>query len=207
MRGLPPAAVFARLIADFIVSAAKPDQFPSDGLAEIAFLGRSNVGKSSLINSLVGSDRLAHTSNIPGRTRTINFYRVNQEDAAGRNACYFVDLPGYGYANVAREQAQEWKKLIEKYLLNRATLRLSLLILDARRGWMPMDLELKQWLETHDRRYLVIATKMDKLNQSEQQRTLDAIRKDSPEPLVCSATTGRGVREIWQAISKIKTRR
>ena len=207
MRGLPPAAVFARLIADFIVSAAKPDQFPSDGLAEIAFLGRSNVGKSSLINSLVGSDRLAHTSNIPGRTRTINFYRVNQEDAAGRNACYFVDLPGYGYAKVAREQAQEWKKLIEKYLLNRAALRLSLLILDARRGWMPMDLELKQWLETHDRRYLVIATKMDKLNQSEQQRTLDAIRKDSPEPLVCSATTGRGVREIWQAIAKTQHRR
>ena len=202
MRGLPPAAVFARLIADFIVSAAKPDQFPSDGLAEIAFLGRSNVGKSSLINSLVGSDRLAHTSNIPGRTRTINFYRVNQEDAAGRNACYFVDLPGYGYAKVAREQAQEWKKLIEKYLLNRAALRLSLLILDARRGWMPMDLELKQWLETHDRRYLVIATKMDKLNQSEQQRTLAAIRKESAEPLVCSATTGRGVREIWQAIAK-----
>ena len=201
MRGLPPAAVFARLIADFIVSAAKPDQFPSDGLAEIAFLGRSNVGKSSLINSLVGSDRLAHTSNIPGRTRTINFYRVNQDDA-DRNACYFVDLPGYGYAKVAREQTLEWKKLIEKYLLNRATLRLSLLILDARRGWMPMDLELKQWLETHDRRYLVIATKMDKLNQSEQQRTLDAIRKDSPEPLVCSATTGRGVREIWQAIAR-----
>ena len=202
MRGLPPAAVFARLIADFIVSAAKPDQFPSDGLAEIAFLGRSNVGKSSLINSLVGSDRLAHTSNTPGRTRTINFYRVNQEDAAGRNACYFVDLPGYGYAKVAREQAQEWKKLIEKYLLNRAALRLSLLILDARRGWMPMDLELKQWLETHDRRYLVIATKMDKLNQSEQQRTLAAIRKESPEPLVCSAATGRGVREIWQAIAR-----
>ena len=201
MRGLPPAAVFARLIADFIVSAAKPDQFPSDGLAEIAFLGRSNVGKSSLINSLVGSDRLAHTSNTPGRTRTINFYRVNQDDA-DRNACYFVDLPGYGYAKVAREQTLEWKKLIEKYLLNRATLRLSLLILDARRGWMPMDLELKQWLETHDRRYLVIATKMDKLNQSEQQRTLDAIRKDSPEPLVCSATTGRGVREIWQAIAR-----
>jgi len=202
---LLPAPDFGSLLADFIGSAASPDQFPSEGLAEIAFLGRSNVGKSSLINALIGSKGLAHTSNTPGRTQTINFYRVTSEASLG--TCYFVDLPGYGYSKVSREQSHGWKKLIESYLLTRATLRTSLIILDARRGWMPKDLELKQWLEAHDRRYLVIATKMDKLNQSDAQRSLTAIRKESAEPLACSAVTGRGVREIWQAIAKTQHRR
>jgi GTP-binding protein len=93
-------------------------------------------------------------------------------------------------------------KLLEAYLLNRAALRLSLVILDARRGWMPQDLEWKHWLEAHHRQYLVIATKMDKLNQSDAQRNLNAIRKENAEPLACSASTGRGVRELWQAIAK-----
>ena len=202
MGGLPRASIFGSLIADFIVSAARPDQFPSDGLAEIAFLGRSNVGKSSLINALIGSKGLAHTSNTPGRTQTINFYRVASGAATSLGTCYFVDLPGYGYAKVSREQTQGWKKLIEAYLLNRATLQLSLVILDARRGWMPQDLEWKHRLEAHHRNYVVIATKMDKLNQSDAQRSLTAIRKETAEPLACSAITGRGVREIWQAIAK-----
>jgi GTP-binding protein len=199
---LPRAAVFGSLLADFIVSAASPDQFPSDGMAEIAFLGRSNVGKSSLINALVGHKGLAHTSNTPGRTQTINYYRVTRGAATNSGACYFVDLPGYGYAKVPKPLADGWKKLIENYLLTRPTLQASLLILDARRGWMPKDLELKRWLEEHGRRYLVIATKMDKLNQSDAQRILTAIRKEGAEPLACSAITGRGVREIWQAITK-----
>jgi GTP-binding protein len=194
--------VFGRLLADFIGSVASPDQFPSDGLDEIAFLGRSNVGKSSLINALVGNRGLAHTSNTPGRTQTINYYRVTRGAATNSGACYFVDLPGYGFAKVSRQQTDGWKKLIENYLLTRPTLQASLLILDARRGWMPKDLELKRWLEEHGRRYLVIATKMDKLNQSDAQRSLTAIRKEGAEPLACSAVTGRGVREIWQAITK-----
>ena len=202
MWGLPPAPVFGSLLADFIVSAAAPNQFPSDGAAEIAFLGRSNVGKSSLINALVGRKGLAHTSNTPGRTQTINFYRVNPEAPVGFGDCYFVDLPGYGYAATSRERIEGWKKLIENYLLNRATLQLSLVILDARRGWMPHDLELKDWLEAHHRPYLVVATKMDKLNQSDAQQSLSGIRKETGEPLACSAITGRGVREIWQAIAK-----
>jgi GTP-binding protein len=189
------------LLADFIVSAATPGQFPSDGLVEIAFLGRSNVGKSSLINALIGSKGLAHTSNTPGRTQTINFYRITSGAATSVGACYFVDLPGYGYTKLSRQQTQGWKKLIESYLLNRATLRLSLVILDARRGWMPGDLELKQWLEAHHLPYLVVATKMDKLNQSDAQRNMSAIRKEVADPLACSAVTGRGVREIWQAIA------
>ena len=99
----------------FVTSSAKPDQFPADGLPEIAFLGRSNVGKSSLINALMGQKGLAFTSNTPGRTQTINFYRIN-------GTSYFVDLPGYGYARVPKELASEWKELIESYLLNRPTL-------------------------------------------------------------------------------------
>jgi len=117
-------------------------------------------------------------------------------------SCYLADLPGYGYARVAREQAQGWNQLIEIYLRTRVTLLTSLLILDARRAWMPRDLEWKRRLEAHHRRYLVIATKMDKLNQSDAQRSLAAIRQEGVEPLACSAVTGRGVREIWQAITK-----
>jgi GTP-binding protein len=173
----------------------RPEQFPSDGLPEIAFLGRSNVGKSSLINTLVGRKKLAFTSGTPGRTQTINFYRID-------GSLYFVDLPGYGYARVPKEQTREWKRLIEGYLERRNTLELSLLILDARRGWMENDLALKRWLEFHDRRYLVIATKIDKVTQSEEERGLTAIRKENVEPVLFSARTGRGVREIWQAISK-----
>jgi len=137
---------------------------------------------------------LAFTSNTPGRTQTINFYRIDGK-------LHFVDLPGYGYARVPRDIASEWKLLIESYLSNRESLRLSILILDARRGWMEKDLELKAWLEFHNRRSLVIATKMDKLNQSEVERGLRAIRKEGVEPMPFSALTGRGVREIWQAIS------
>ena len=179
----------------FVVATAKPAQFPSDGLPEIAFLGRSNVGKSSLINTLVGRKGLAFTSNTPGRTQTINFYRIN-------GSLYFVDLPGYGYARVPKEQTGKWRDLIESYLLNRQYLSLCFLILDARRGWMDHDLELKSWLEFHNRRYQVIATKTDKLKQSEQEHGLAEIRKENAEPLPFSASTGRGAREIWQVITK-----
>jgi len=183
------------LKAEFVNSSGTPATFPSDRLPEVAFLGRSNVGKSSLINALLGQKGLAFTSNTPGRTQTINFYRID-------GAYYFVDLPGYGYARVPPGFAAEWKKLIEEYLENRETLKLSCLILDSRRGWMDKDLDLKQWLEYHGRPYVVIATKTDKLNQSEQERGLRAIRKEGVEPLPFSALNGRGVREIWQAIAK-----
>jgi GTP-binding protein len=183
------------LQAEFVTSSAKPDAFPADRLPEVAFLGRSNVGKSSLLNALTGHKGLAFTSNTPGRTQTINFYRID-------GSYYFVDLPGYGYARVPRGHQLEWKKLIEQYLEKRDTLKLSCLILDSRRGWMEKDLDLKRWLEYHGREYLVIATKTDKLNQSEQEHGLRAIRQEGVEPLPFSALTGRGVREIWQAIAK-----
>jgi GTP-binding protein len=189
------------LQAEFVISSGNPATFPPGGLPEVAFLGRSNVGKSSLINALCGKKGLAFTSNTPGRTQTINFYRVDQA-SGGLGPFFMVDLPGYGYARVPQEYKLEWKKLIEQYLEKRDTLKLSCLILDARRGWMDHDLDLKRWLEYHGRSYLVVATKTDKLNQSEQERGMRAIRKEGAEPLPFSALNGRGVREIWQAIAK-----
>ena len=152
------------------------------------------MGKSSLINTLVGQRKLAFTSNTPGRTQSINFYRIDGK-------LYFVDLPGYGFARVPLASKDEWAKLIEHYLKETTTLKLSLLILDARRGWMPKDLELKNWLEASGRPYRVVVSKIDKLNQSDEQRSLKAIREWA-DPLPFSAVTGRGVREIWQAITK-----
>jgi GTP-binding protein len=142
--------------AQFVTSAARPEQFPAESLPEIAFLGRSNVGKSSLLNCLTGQKKLAFTSAKPGCTQLVNFYRIDGQ-------FHFVDLPGYGYARVPKDIVFEWKQLIEQYLLHRGSLQLCFLILDARRGWMDKDLELKQWLEFHNRRYQVIATKTDKL--------------------------------------------
>lgn len=185
--------------AEFVKSAVHPDQFPEDGLPEIAFLGRSNVGKSSLLNCLVGSSGLAFTSSKPGCTQVINFFRVD-------GGFTFVDLPGYGYARVPLEIKAQWKGLVEQYLLHREALATCFLILDARRGWMEKDLELKNWLEVHGRRYVVIATKTDKLKtQKERAHSMAAIRgRTDTDPLPFSAIQCQGAREIWQAIRTIK---
>jgi GTP-binding protein len=190
--------------ASLITSAAHPLQFPPElrreRPLEIAFLGRSNVGKSSLLNCLVRQPGLAFTSAHPGCTQVINFYRIDED-------IHFVDLPGYGYARVSQEERAGWQKLIETYLLERRNLALSFLILDARRGWMDMDLELKSWLEFHNRRYQVVVTKVDKLKSNNQLKSgLAAIQKElkDQELVPFSALDGRGVREIWQVISKIK---
>ncbi|MDQ2712584.1 MAG: ribosome biogenesis GTP-binding protein YihA/YsxC [Acidobacteriota bacterium] len=187
-----------------IVSAAHSDQFPpetrTEGPIEIAFLGRSNVGKSSLLNSLAGQSGLAFTSSRPGCTQLINFFSI-EEDVR------FVDLPGYGYAQVTLEERASWKRLIESYLKGRQSLTLSFLLIDARRGWMDMDLELKDWLEFHNRRFQVIVTKIDKLKSNNQLNTgLAAIQKQISDAQLIpfSAVDGRGVREIWQIISKTK---
>ncbi len=156
------------------------------------------MGKSSLLNCLLGGRQLAKTSRKPGSTRLIHFYRVNGEFC-------FVDLPGYGYAHVPQQTSESWRQLVEAYLLDRKALALAILLVDLRRGWMEQDLELRRWLEFHERRHLVVATKVDKLNQSGQIRGLEALGRpagaDGP-PMPFSAITGRGVREIWQAIWK-----
>jgi GTP-binding protein len=192
----------------FIISAARPEQFPAEresgAAAEVAFLGRSNVGKSSLLNALmgVGLDKgaLAKTSARPGCTQLINFYQVDE-------GLRFADLPGYGFAKVPKEITNSWKQLIDHYLTGRGSLRLSVIVLDARRSWMEKDLELRDWLECHGRPYIVVATKVDKLkSQKERHQSLKDLREGyAGEIFECSVVTGRGVREIWQAISKIKT--
>ena len=124
-----------------------------------------------------------------------------------RDSIHFVDLPGYGYARVSLDEKARWRKLIESYLVERQKLGLSFLLIDARRGWMAMDLELKSWLEFHNRRYQVIITKVDKLKSNNQLKAgLAEIQKElkDQEPIQFSAIDGRGVREIWQVISKIK---
>ena len=187
--------------ARFIMSAARPEQFPPEAEPEVAFLGRSNVGKSTLLNALVESGGLAFVSSRPGCTQLINFYQV---DGGFR----FVDLPGYGYAKVPKEITSEWKALIEAYLTERQSLQLAVLLLDARRGWMEKDVELREWLESQHRPYVVVVTKIDKLkSQKERHESRKALREGySGELLECSAVTGKGVREIWQAISKTQTK-
>jgi GTP-binding protein len=192
-------------VPQFIISAARPEQFPPEPklgwAAEVAFLGRSNVGKSSLLNALMGVDGLAKTSAKPGCTQLINFYQMDE-------GLRFADLPGYGFAKVPKEITSRWKQLIDHYLTGRGSLRLSVIVLDARRGWMEKDIELRDWLECHGRPYLVVATKVDKLkSQTERHHRLKELREGyAGEIFECSVVTGRGVREIWQAISKIKNR-
>jgi GTP-binding protein len=194
--------------AEHIRSAASPDQFPPATLPEVAFLGRSNVGKSSLLNCLTGKKGLAYTSSRPGCTQVINFFRVNRRESA-EGKMYLVDLPGYGFARVPVEVKARWKRLIESYLSQRQTLEMAVLLLDARRGWMETDLELKEWLEFRKLPFVVVATKTDKLNRTEETRGLTAIRKGNPDLAVVpfSAVTGRGAREIWQAISTTRNSR
>ena len=186
------------LEARFIISAVRPEQFPKEDLPEFAFLGRSNVGKSSLLNVLVGKKGLAHTSSTPGRTQAINFFRIADH-------WQFVDLPGYGYAKAPKEMILEWRRLIEKYLFHRSSLALCILLLDSRRGWMEPDLDLKKWLEMQNRRFVVVATKFDKLKtQKERHSAITQLRQhlDGGDPIAFSAVTGQGVRELWQTISK-----
>lgn len=188
-----------RVEAEHVASAARPDQFPEESLPEVAFVGRSNVGKSSLLNALTGHKGLAFTSSRPGCTQVINFYRVDR-------TYYFVDLPGYGYARVPDPIKARWKRLIESYLNHRKTLKLLVLLLDARQGWTEADLQLREWLQWRRLPYLVVATKIDKLNRREQERGLLAMQQQAGAAglIPCSAIDGRGVRELWQAISKIR---
>ncbi|WP_031496624.1 ribosome biogenesis GTP-binding protein YihA/YsxC [Bryobacter aggregatus] len=185
---------------EFLASAANPQQFPPETFPEYAFLGRSNVGKSSLLNRLAGKKKLAFVSSTPGRTQTINFFRV------GSRLC-LVDLPGYGYARVPKSESAHWKELADAYLLRRQTLELSLLLIDSRRGWMEPDRALREYLEYHQRPYLVVATKIDKLNRKEEEKGMREMRAEVPgrEVMPFSALSGRGVREIWQTITKTKS--
>jgi len=180
--------------ARFITSAAKPDDFPPEKLPEIAVVGRSNVGKSSLINALVG-DNLARTSRTPGRTRLVNWFEIG-----GR--FHLVDLPGYGYAEVSRETRDSWRPLIESYLENRATLTGVLLLVDIRRGVEDEELDFVPWLEARGTPIVVALTKSDKLVKSKRglevkkARHALGLRRD---PFAVSAQSGEGLDALWRA--------
>jgi GTP-binding protein len=182
--------------AEFIKSAVWPPQYPPATLPEVAFVGRSNVGKSSLINTLVGRKTLAKTSNTPGRTQLINFFTINEKVA-------FVDLPGYGFAKVSQSVKKDWGDMIESYLRERTSLALVVFILDVRRVPSEDDLSLRNWLEHYRIPYLYILTKADKLSNNQavvQKRAIERALQLSAEkkPILFSAKTQKGKNEIWQ---------
>jgi GTP-binding protein len=181
--------------AKFVYGAVDPRTFPSDGLPEIAFIGRSNVGKSTLINSLLGTKKLARTSNTPGRTQQINFFLINQK-------FYFVDLPGYGYAKISKAQRQELGRLIEKYLARPIASVLSILLIDSRHLPTELDLQMKSWLDEHAKPVLVVLTKSDKLSNNELRTQITGIRKalETEQVIPYSALTGLGKEQLWNSI-------
>jgi GTP-binding protein len=182
-----------------VTSAVEPSQFPEAGLPEIAFAGRSNVGKSSLLNALLGRKQLARVSQTPGRTRLLNFFRVTaSEGPAGE--LMFVDLPGYGYAKVAKAVQEQWGPMIERYLRHRPSLRGLVLLIDIRRG-EEEELNLVRWAGELGLGVVAVATKMDKLPRGRRAQAVRAIEARIGVPVLgCSATTGEGKEAIWKAI-------
>jgi GTP-binding protein len=181
--------------AEFIKSAFKEDDWPRDPKPEIAFLGRSNVGKSSFINSLLGVRGLARTSSTPGRTQAVNFFLINGKFR-------FVDLPGYGYARAPKDVKAKWNAAATDYLASRTQLVLSIHLVDSRHEPTKQDLQLHDWLVHHDKPHLIVATKSDKLSNNELRKNIDRARRvlGSDEVLPFSMVTGRGREETWRAI-------
>lgn len=181
--------------AEFIISAVGPSQYPEDALPEIALAGRSNVGKSSLINCLISRKNLARTSSQPGKTQTLNYYKINQD-------LYFVDLPGYGYAKVSKTKREQWGKFIESYLLNREPLRLVMQLVDLRHPPSKDDQAMYEWLRHMDVPVLVVATKADKIPKSRWPKHLKIVRETlgmdkGVQPLMFSSELGLGKDELW----------
>lgn len=192
----------------YITSAVKKEQYPETGLPEVVFMGRSNVGKSSLINSLTRMRGLARVSSQPGKTQTINFYELGAKLAGEeqRRSFYLVDLPGYGYAKTGRDKRKIWSKFIEEYLLTSRNLVFVCQLLDIRHEPMASDIERFQWLVQHGLPVLVIATKADKLGKTARQKQVAAIRRalgvaDLPV-LPYSSLKGDGRTELLEVIAE-----
>lgn len=181
--------------AEFVKSAFNDSHWVTDGRPEVAFLGRSNVGKSSLINSLLARRGLARTSNTPGRTQSINFFLINHE-------FYFADLPGYGYAKVSKTMRADWGKMAEEYLAAREELRLCVQLVDARHEPSKLDQQLNDWLIHYEKPHAVVATKSDKLSRNDLQNTLKVIRQtfEASDVIAYSSQTSAGRDALWSRI-------
>jgi GTP-binding protein len=184
--------------AEFTKSVTSLEHMPHDRRPQIAFAGRSNVGKSTLLNALLSQRRLAYVSSTPGKTQMLNFYCINSK-------FYFVDLPGYGYARSSKTLRQSWQGLIEPYLMNTAELKLIVVLVDVRHPLSALDEQLLEWLQAMDKMYTVVATKADKLSAAELQKSLAALAVASNEVqdvLAFSAKTGRGKEELWRRVKQ-----
>jgi GTP-binding protein len=181
--------------AEFLKSAFTEADWPRDAKPEIAFLGRSNVGKSSLINSLLSVRGLARTSSTPGRTQSLNFFEIN-------NQLRFVDFPGFGYARVPREIKSSWAEMATSFLAKRRQLVLSIHIVDSRHEPTKQDLQLHEWLDESNKPQLTVATKSDKLSNNELRKNLGHIARvlNVDSVMAYSAKSGRGREELWRAI-------
>lgn len=187
--------------ADFVISAVRPSQYPTDALPEIALAGRSNVGKSSLINRLIHRKNLARASSKPGKTQTINFYRIN-------NQLHFADMPGYGFAKVSKSIRAAWGKMVEGYLINRRELMGVILVVDLRHPPSQDDQAMYDWLKYHRIPVIVAATKGDKISRGRWPKHVKEVREtmnmDFSDPLVLfSAQTGQGKNELWSEIRRL----
>jgi GTP-binding protein len=183
--------------AKFVCSAVTPEQYPPGDLPEVAFAGRSNVGKSSLINKILNRKKLVRTSKTPGRTQLLNFFEIN-------GICRFVDLPGYGYAKVPDEVRRRWRPMVETYLTARANMRGIVLLLDLRRMPSTEDLALWHWLQTRGIEVVTVVTKVDKISRNKRNKQVGSIAKSleckATELLQFSAVTGEGRDEIWKKL-------
>ncbi|CAM3474038.1 MULTISPECIES: ribosome biogenesis GTP-binding protein YihA/YsxC [Paenibacillus] len=184
--------------AEFVISAVGPAQYPEDALPEIALAGRSNVGKSSLINRMISRKNLARTSATPGKTQQLNYYRVNED-------LYLVDFPGYGYAKVSKSQRAAFGEMVEKYLLSRDELKLVLLVVDMRHPPTKDDVSMYEWLQHYDRPVCVVATKADKIPKTRRQKHVKIVKETlgfQPHHsfVMFSSELGLGKEELWEII-------
>ena len=190
-----------RYETQFLLSAMDAAQFPASKAPEVAFLGRSNVGKSSLLNALVG-EKAAKVSSTPGRTRVINFFALAEPGSVGRHKLVFADLPGYGYAKISKSISAEWPKFIEPYLALREPLKLCICLVDSNIPAQASDRQLIDWLRHEGRAFAVVGTKVDKQSGNERTKKLAALKRDLEidDLLFLSSKTGYGLKELWKRI-------
>lgn len=192
-----------RYVSRFLLSATSVAQFPQTDAPEIAFLGRSNVGKSSLMNALIG-EPAARVSSTPGRTRAINFFALHFHSKA-KPELILADLPGYGYAKISRSISSQWPAFINPYLARRETLAACVCLVDMNVPPQPADIMLAEYLDSIGRRRITVGTKADKLSGNRRVTAIHRLREAlrAKETLVCSAKDGRGVSELWGAIQEV----